>query len=115
MKPALYQIIVIAIALFFIIDRFIKFTRHEQRQSAFKFVVITFLWIGILLFILFPNLAHLISKMLGMGENLNTFIFIGFIIVCGLIYKLLTVIERMEKEIIEIVRNDALKKLKNNK
>src|SRR5437868_1276745 len=115
MKLEPFQIIIVGISLLFIVDRFIKFFRHEQRQSFLKFMMINFIWLGVLTFIVFPNLAHVISDFFGLGRDLNTLIFIGFIIVFGLIYKLLTIIERMEKEIVEIVRKDALKVLENEK
>lgn len=114
MQLAFYQIVIIFIAFLFITDRAIKFTKQEHRQSFLKFIIMICIWSSVLLLILFPNLAHTISLSLGMGENLNTMIFIGFIIVFGIIYKLLNIIERMEKEITSIVRRDALKEITKN-
>ena len=69
------------------------------------------IWGGIAVFALWPSLAREITYALGMGENLNTIIFIAFIVLFTLVFRLLTLIERLESDITSIIRKDALSTL----
>jgi hypothetical protein len=99
------------ISLLFLVSAWMKFLRREQRQTIFKLLTNSVIWLGILIFSLFPASTHLISEKLGFGESLNTFIFIGFVVVFMILFKIITMIERIEKNISEIVRKEALDKI----
>ncbi len=107
----IYRIIVILISLYFLVSGFYKFFKREHYQSLFKLLVTLIVWGGILIFISTPNITHFISKKLGLGENLNTLIFTGFILVFILLFKLINIIEKVERDITDIVRKEAIKKI----
>jgi hypothetical protein len=111
MKISIYQIILGLIALVFIISGTSKFLKRTQGQTFFKFFVTLAIWGSVFSFALFPNLSHTVSEKIGLGENLNTLIFIGFVVIFLILFKLLNTIERMEKNISEIVRKEALSDL----
>jgi len=113
-KINFYQIVLGATALFFLLNSLAKFFRGEKSQTIFKLLSAIVIWGSILTFSLVPSLTHSLSKNLGLGENLNTLIFIGFVAIFALIFKILSIIERIEKNISEIVRKEALRSLKNN-
>ena len=106
-----YQIFLAIIASFFLVGGFLRFIRRERSQTLFKLVVTSSIWGGILAISLFPNLSYTVSRSLGLGENLNTLIFIGFVLVFIIFFKLLSTIERLEQNISEIVRKEALNKI----
>jgi len=112
LSPSPYQLVLAVVALLFIGDRLVRAYRHEQGQSLFKTVTIIVVWCVVLVISLFPTGALFISEKLGMGSNLNTLIFSGFIFVFVVLFRILGIIERNEQQITEIVRKVALKDVK---
>ena len=95
-----------------LLQLFLRYIKREQGQTFFKLAANIIIWGGILTFTLFPALAHSITLRLGFGENLNTLIFLGFVVIFLVTTKIVRVIERVERNISEIVRKEALSKLK---
>lgn len=114
MNLSIYQIILGLIALIFIVNVTVKFMKKESGQTFFKFAVTFVIWISIFFLAIFPRVSHILSLRLGLGENLNTLIFIGFVVIFIIIFRLLSVVERVERNISEIVRKEALSKLERN-
>lgn len=111
---SIYQIILGLVALLFISNGLIKFFSKESKQTLFKLFSVIIIWGIIFAFSVFPQATHVVSKKLGFGENLNTLIFTGFVAVFIILFKLLNIIEKLERNISEIVRKEALGRLKNN-
>ena len=107
----IFQIIIASVALAFWINTAIKFFKREKGQTFFKFLASTIIWFSIAVFSLLPSVTHQLSIKLGFGESLNTLIFVGFIIVFMILFKLINIIERIETNISEIVRKEALSRL----
>lgn len=105
---SIYQIFLALIALFFIMNRWVRFAKKEKGHTFFKFTATLVIWGSMLVFSLFPSFTHVLSMKLGFGENLNTLIFLGFVVVFFIIFKLLDILERIECNITEIVRKEAL-------
>ncbi len=115
MGLSIYQLILAIVAISFIANRSLKFFRRESGQTPFKFLTATIIWGAIFSFSISPRLAHIVSEKLGLGENFNTLIFIGFVIVLSIIFKIMVIIEKIERNISEIVRKDAIEKFINSK
>lgn len=90
-------------SLYLIGERLVRFIRKEQGQSIFKLIATILIWGGI---------SYIIFFKLGSENNLNTFIFIGFIIVFVILFKLINILEKNERLLTEIIRKEALKDLK---
>jgi hypothetical protein len=106
------SLILLVFSLYSIVERLVKFVRKEQNQSAFKLVATIFIWGGISYIALFPIRVRQLSEKLGFGDNLNTLIFFGFIIVFFILFRLLSILEKNERLLTEIIRKEALKDLK---
>ncbi len=106
-----FQYVLALIALFFLLSGIIKFAKKEKNQTFFKFMYTVIIWGGILFLSIFPDSLRSWSMKWGLGENLNTLIFIGFVLVFVTIFKLLSIIEKNERNITEIVRKQALQEL----
>jgi hypothetical protein len=105
------RIALVSVSALFLVDGILKFFKREERQTLFKLLSYLAIWGSILTLGLFPDASHAISQYLGFGENLNTLIFLGFATVFFAIFKLLNAVERLERNISEIVRREALEKL----
>jgi hypothetical protein len=111
MEISIYQIILGLVALAFVINGTLKFLKRAQGQTIFKLLVTWAVWGAIFSLAIFPKVSHSISQKAGLGQNLNTLIFIGFVAIFAIIFKLLNIIERVERNISEIVRKEALSKI----
>lgn len=67
-----------------------------------------FIWSTVLLIGVFPSVAQSLASQLGMGQDLGMAIFLGFIVIFIIIFKLLSIIERTERTVTEIIRKQAL-------
>lgn len=111
----LHQLILATISLLFICNGITKFIKREGKQTLLKLIFTVFIWANIFIFSIFPDSTHILSEKIGLGENLNTLIFIGFFIVFVIIFKLINMIEKIERNISKIIRKEALSKLNNKK
>lgn len=105
------QGVLVLISLFFLGNRIVKYIRKERTQTVFKLLLTIIIWGGILFTSLFPELVHTVSRNLGLGENLNTLIFFGFVVVFVILFKLLSSFESLERQLTELVRKEALKEI----
>jgi hypothetical protein len=113
MNLPLVRIALVSVSALFLVDGILKFFKREERQTLFKLLSYLAIWGSILMLGLFPDASHAVSQLLGFGENLNSLIFLGFVTVFFAIFKLLNAVERLERNISEIVRREALEKLEN--
>lgn len=112
---SIYQIFLGIVAIFFLANGVLKFFSKEKSQTFFKLLMTLIIWGSIFSFAIFPKVSHLLSEKLGLGENLNTLIFIGFVFVFAIIFKLLSILERIERNISEIVRKESLSNIKKDR
>ena len=111
MSISIYRLILITASMLLIVDRAIRFLKKEESQSFFKLFSTLIIWLPILVISANPNAAYSITNKLGLGQNLNPLIFISFILVFALLFKLLSLIENLERNITKIVREQALKEI----
>ncbi|PIP26902.1 MAG: hypothetical protein COX30_04760 [Candidatus Moranbacteria bacterium CG23_combo_of_CG06-09_8_20_14_all_39_10] len=112
---SILQIIVALTALAFLLTGIFKYIKRQRSQTFFKLMASVIIWGSIFVFSIFPSITHSLSAKLGFGESLNTLIFIGFVIIFIILTKIINIIERIEKNISEIVRKEALSKINQTK
>ncbi len=104
----LYQIVVIGIATVMLFTGVKEFVKREAGQTWIKLFVRLLVWGGMVVVALFPGATTFFAKMIGMVDNMNAVIMTGFLLVFLLIFKLLSAIEKIEQNISELTRKDAL-------
>jgi hypothetical protein len=111
MQIPLVNLALALVSVLFLVNGTVKFFKREERQTLFKLFSSLAIWGSILTFSLFPHVSRSISHYLGFGDNLNTLIFFGFVVVFSALFKLVGSVERLERNVSEIVRREALEKL----
>jgi hypothetical protein len=112
MSLALYQIIILIIALFMLSQGVMKYFKHQSGQTIIKLAVRIIVWGGMAVVVAFPGISNSLAKIIGIQGNINAVILTGFLLVFMMIFKLLSAIERLEQQISEVTRNEALNDLK---
>ncbi|NTW90024.1 MAG: DUF2304 domain-containing protein [Candidatus Moranbacteria bacterium] len=109
---SIYRLILGIVSVGFLVEQLYRIIRRNDHTSFPRQLGIVLVWAGILLFSFFPDTARIISLRLGLGQNLNTLIFSGFVIVFLILFKLIDKIERIDRNLTELIRKEALEKLK---
>lgn len=108
MSISLIQILLVLLSVTMLWNSFSKFAKRQRGQTMFKLISSLFIWGSVLTFSLFPYFSHTLARALGFGENLNTLIFLGFVVIFLILTKIIAALERVESSISEIVRKEAL-------
>lgn len=111
MKIHLYQIIVTLISVFMIFQGARNFIQGKSKQTLWKLVVRTVVWGGMALIAIFPKFTNTLAELIGLKGNINAVILSGFLLTFLMIFKLLSAIERIEQQISELTRKDAIKEI----
>lgn len=109
----LYQLVISGIALLMIMQGGIKYFTHAENQSFLKFFVRLVVWGGMATVALFPQITNTLASFIGLQGNINAVIMTGFLLVFLMIFKILSVVERIEHDISILTREDAIKNLRN--
>ncbi len=111
----LYQIAVTGISVFMIYVGLQKYLRSGASQSFLKLLVRIIVWGGMSLVALSPSITNVVARFIGLEGNINAVILIGFLLVFLMIFKILSVVERIEVDISRLTRQEALKQISDKK
>ncbi len=106
-----YQVAILGISCVMIFFGLEKFIKGKPGQSILKLLVRIIVWGGMASVSLFPSLTNQLAKFIGIEGNINAVVLIGFLLVFLIIFKILSVVERIEQDITRLTRREALKKI----
>jgi hypothetical protein len=115
MKMQLYQILVSAISAIMIYQGVKNFAKGKSGQTVLKLFVRLLVWGGMALIAIFPEFSNTLASIIGLEGNINAVILTGFILIFLMIFKLLSAIEKLEQQMTEVTRKEALSNLKSEK
>ena len=104
----IYQIVGSIVALIAIILALLRF--REGRLTIGMLILWILIWIGVIYVSLFPGSTNLLSSIVGIGRGLDVVLILGLFGCYYLIFKIYTMIEKMEKEITYLVSELALQR-----
>ncbi len=108
MKIELYQIIIVGISSVMLFQGLKEFLKRESGQTFLKLSVRVIVWGGMAVIAIYPNSTIFVAKLIGVKENINAAILVGFLLIFLIIFKLLSAIEKIEQNISELTRREAL-------
>ncbi len=108
----LYQVIVVVIALLMLVQGVKNFMQGKGGQTLYKLSIRIAVWGGMALIAIFPSFTNFLARIIGLQGNINAVILTAFLLIFLMIFKLLSAIERLEQNISELTRKDALKNIK---
>lgn len=111
MKIQLYQVVVVSVASIMLFQGAKDFFKRETGQTVLKFMVRIIVWGGMGTVAIYPNSTELVARALGIEDNINAVIITGFLLIFLIIFKLLSAIEKIEQNISELTRKDALNEI----
>ncbi len=108
MSLHLYQIVILALAAFMIFQGGKKYFKKENNQTFIKFSVRVIVWGGMAAIAAFPNLSTQVASVIGIDGNINAVVLVGFILIFLMIFKILSIIEGIERNITALTRDQSL-------
>ncbi|CAK8711650.1 MAG: DUF2304 domain-containing protein [Candidatus Electrothrix sp. AW2] len=108
MKIHLYQVIVVAISSVMLYLGIKEFVNRETGQTLLKLFVRLAVWGGMALIAIYPDFTLVIARIMGVVDNFNAVVLMGFLMVFLMLFKLLSAIEKIEQNVSEITRKEAL-------
>jgi len=110
-KFQLYQIVIVGISSVMLFQGIKEFIKRETGQTFLKLMVRLIVWGGMALVAVYPDFTTLMARLIGIEDNINAVILTGFLLVFLLIFKLLSAIEKIEQNVSELTRKEALSEL----
>jgi hypothetical protein len=107
----IYQYLGLLIGIFAIIIAIIRFRDGKTSSAMLIFWIVIWSVIGIVS--VFPETTTVFANLFGIGRGLDLILILGLITSYYLIFKLYTMIEKLEMEITELVRQIALNQEEN--
>ena len=102
----IYQPIGIIIGILGLIISFIRFREGKSSLGMLGFWILV--WILVIIVSIYPNSTTFFANIFGIGRGLDLILILGLIGCYYLIFKIYTMIEQVESEITNLVREIAL-------
>ncbi len=104
----LYQFIIVAISSVMLYLGIKEFANRETGQTLLKLAVRVAVWGGMALIAIYPDFTLFMARILGVVDNFNAVVMTGFLLVFLMLFKLLSAIEKLEQNVSELTRKEAL-------
>jgi hypothetical protein len=111
MKIHLYQVAIVGISSVMLFQGIKEYCKREAGQTFLKLIVRVIVWGGMALVAIYPNVTITFAKLLGIEGNINAVILTAFLLVFLIIFKLMSAIEKIEQNVSELIRREALSHL----
>jgi hypothetical protein len=108
MQISLYQVVIVGISTVMLYLGIKEFVNRETGQTLLKLLVRLIVWGGMALIAIYPNFTLFMAQVMGVVDNFNAVVMTGFLLVFLMLFKLLSAIEKIEQNVSELSRKEAL-------
>lgn len=115
MKIQIYQIAITILAGIMIYRGIWNYIKGKSGQTILKVLIRIVVWGGMAIIAIFPSFTNILADAIGIENNINAVIITGFIFIFLMMFKLLSIIERLEQNLSEVTRNESLKDIRSEK
>lgn len=110
MRILAIQVVIVAIAVIALGGAIRRFIRREI--SLRRLLAWAALWVGASVVVLIPTTSERLATLLGVGRGVDVIIYLSIALLFYLQYRLFARLDRIERDITKIVREQALKNMK---
>lgn len=103
----LIQIIISFFIVFVLLRLVVRFKKSDLKISEFVSWLLFWLMAGVAVWL--PNFLTSLANLVGIGRGADLVLYVGIVLVFYFIFRIYTRLEKMERNITKIVRQDALK------
>ncbi|MEM2121783.1 MAG: DUF2304 family protein [Candidatus Woesearchaeota archaeon] len=105
----LIQILIIGFAIFALARTIGKFRKKKINFNNFLFW--NLIWISIIIIAILPGVTSIFTKVFNVGRGVDFLIYVSILLLFYMVFKIFEKLERIEEEITEVVKKEALKGL----
>ncbi len=110
MDKLILQLIAAAFVIFAISRVYLRY--KERKLSSFSFIFWTFVWLAGISSIIYPDMTTKFASLIGVGRGVDAVLYASIVVIFYLIFRIYIKIEDTQREITEVVRKIALKKVR---
>jgi hypothetical protein len=100
---------IIIVFIIFVVTR--VFSRYLKNDITFRELVLWLIfWALVTLAVLMPQKTDVVAQTLGVSRGADLLVYLSIIVLFFIVFKIIVKLEKIERNITEIVRQDALKK-----
>jgi len=109
----LIQIIISLFILFAVLRLVLRFRKTELKIS--EFVTWLVFWLAAAAAVWLPDFLTYVANLVGIGRGADLVLYMGVVVVFYLIFKIYIRLEKMERNITKVVRDDAMAGVENTR
>jgi len=104
------QILVTVFIVFILLKLFLQ--KQKNKITFLSFLIWSLLWLMVLIVFWLPDTTTYLASWLGIGRGADLVVYISIPVIFYMVFKIFVRLNKIEKEITEVVRSNAIKNVR---